>query len=78
MNQPDNNKKPTSTTNIMKYSAIGFQIMGVFALGVFLGLKTDEWLKTKKPYFTLLFSLVFAFGGLYLGLRDFLREMGGK
>lgn len=71
-------QKPPRSGNFMKYSAIGFQVMGVFALGVFLGLKTDEWLKTKKPFFTLLFSLIFAFAGLYLGLRDFLREMGRK
>lgn len=76
--EPTPKQRPRQPRNFMKYSAIGFQIMGVFALGVFLGLKTDEWLKTKKPYFTLLFSLVFAFAGLYLGLRDFLREMGKK
>jgi F0F1-type ATP synthase assembly protein I len=75
-NSEKNNPAPRG--NFMKYSAIGFQIMAVFALGVFLGLKTDEWLKTSKPYFTLLFSLLFAFAGLYLGLRDFLRQMGKK
>lgn len=76
--KPTPKQKPAPRGNFMKYSAIGFQIMGVFALGVFLGLKTDEWLKTPKPYFTLLFSLVFAFAGLYLGLRDFLRGMERK
>ncbi|MCW5908211.1 MAG: AtpZ/AtpI family protein [Chitinophagales bacterium] len=62
-----------ASNNAMRYSAIGFQIMGIFALGVFIGYKVDKWLKTDKPYFMLLFALVFAFAGLYLGLKDFLR-----
>lgn len=69
-----NKKTRGSLQNALRYSGIGFQIMATFALGVFLGLKTDTWLKTEKPWFTLLFSLVFAAAGLYLGLRDFFKK----
>ncbi len=58
----------------LKYSGVGFQIVGTAVLGFFLGLKADEWFHTEKPYFTALLAIIFTFAGLYLGLRQFFEK----
>lgn len=68
------NEKASKLNSALKYSGIGFQIFGVMGLGIFLGYKTDQWTHMTKPYFTMAFGLVFAFVGLYLGLRGFLKD----
>ncbi len=67
-------QKDKNTGNALRYSGIGFQIAGAFALGFFLGYKTDEWLQNTKPYFTLLFALVFLGAGFYLAFKDLMRR----
>ena len=57
----------------LKYSGVGFQIVGVAVAGFFLGYKIDGWIKNEKPYFTIVFSILFTFLGLYIGLKDFIK-----
>lgn len=58
----------------MKYSGVGFQIAGALALGVFIGYKLDQKIKTTGPYFTVGFALVFLVAGMYLGLKDLMNK----
>lgn len=54
------------TSNYAKYSGIAFQMLGTIGLGVYAGLKLDEWLANKFPLFTLVLSLGSVGASLYL------------
>ncbi|NNC95460.1 MAG: hypothetical protein HKN92_07845 [Chitinophagales bacterium] len=75
-NQSSNNlskKKPYNS--YLKYSAIGFQMIGIIIIGVLIGTKLDSYFELEKPLMTALFSLLFVIAAIYLSLRDFI---GGK
>jgi hypothetical protein len=67
-NEPKEVKKLTS--NYAKYSGIAFQMLGTIGLGVYAGLKLDEWLKFKFPLFTLVLSLGSVGASLYLMIKQ--------
>ena len=69
----ETDKEKTKPNNYLKYSGLGFQIAATVAVGFFIGYELDKWLKTDKPYFTAIVSLVFVFLGLYIGLKDFIK-----
>ena len=52
-------KKKKYLDNYAKYSSIGFQMLAIILLGVFGGLKLDQWLHLKAPVFTVIFSILF-------------------
>lgn len=54
-----------------KYLQIGLQMLVTIGLGVWLGIKTDSWLKWRFPVFTILFSLLFIFVSIYNVIRQF-------
>ncbi len=58
----------------MRYSGLGFQIAGALAVGAFIGYELDKWLKTSKPYFTMLCSVLFLFVGMYAAFKDLLKN----
>ncbi len=60
--------------NYLRYSGLGFQIAGTIAVGFFIGYQLDKWLHTSKPYFTAIISLLFVFLGLFIGLKDFMKQ----
>ena len=68
----DNGNK--NANSYMRYSGLGFQIAGALALGVFIGYELDKWLKTSKPYFTMLCSVLFLFVGMYAAFKDLLKN----
>lgn len=57
----------------LKYTSIGFQMLGTILLGVLLGLFLDNKLGTEK-IFTAIFSLVFVVISLYLVLKEFIQK----
>lgn len=66
------NKKPLN--NALKYSGIGFQIIGTCLLGFYIGYKCDEWLGNNKPYLTTLFAIIFLIVGFYLAFKDLMKK----
>lgn len=75
--EPDKKKKSllTNSSDYAKYSVMGFQMAAIIGLGVFAGIKLDNWLEFKKfPLFTILLSLVGVFGALYWVLKDFMKK----
>lgn len=56
-----------------RYSSMAFQMLAIILLGVFGGVKADQWLNTK-PIFTLIFSLISVFLAIYFVTRDLLRK----
>jgi F0F1-type ATP synthase assembly protein I len=72
MNEQSPIKKPTNV--YLRYSGLGIQIAITIGLGVFIGIELDKWLKTPKPYFTIVFSFLFLVIGFYLGFKDLLKK----
>lgn len=58
------------TTNFARYSGLAFQMLGTIGLGVYGGLKLDEWQQNKFPIWTLVLSLGSVAGSLYLLIKQ--------
>ena len=74
-NQNKPKKQQLTNANFAKYGAMGFQMAAIIGLGVFGGMKLDEFLGLKKiPAFMLLFSLAAVAGAIYYFIKDFLKK----
>jgi hypothetical protein len=51
-----------SNKQLMKYAGMGMQFLVSIGLGVFLGLKTDEWLHFSFPLLVWLLPLLMIIG----------------
>ena len=58
----------------VKYLSSGFEILGLAALGFFLGRQLDCYFGFQKPWMTLVLALLFSLGALVMVLRRFLAE----
>ncbi|QJW88908.1 AtpZ/AtpI family protein [Spirosoma taeanense] len=58
------------TTSFVQYSGIAFQMLGTIGLGVWAGLKLDEWQDNRRPIWTIVLSLVAIGASLYLFIRQ--------
>lgn len=56
------------------YSGMAFQIAAAIILGVFLGKWLDKVFSTKFPLFTTIFSILGVFAGVFITIRDLLKE----
>ena len=61
--------KENGQGNVMKYAAVGTQMLVLLGLGVWGGLKLDEKLHTN-PLFLVLFSVISLFVSLYYLYRQ--------
>lgn len=69
--QKDALKKATEkTTSIVQYSGIAFQMLGTISLGVYAGLKLDDWQNNQRPIWTIVLSLTAIGASLYLFIRQ--------
>ncbi|MFO8086941.1 MAG: AtpZ/AtpI family protein [Bacteroidales bacterium] len=66
------NKHNTNLHNYARYSSMAFQMMAVIIVGVWGGVKLDEWLRIGFPVFTILLSFVSVGGAVYIGIKDFI------
>jgi hypothetical protein len=57
------------TSAFARYSSIGFQMLGTIGLGVWGGLKLDEWQGNENPIWTIVLSLLAIGGSLYLFIK---------
>ncbi len=56
---------PKKTKNLMKYTGLGFQMAGVFVIGIFGGQKLDEYFQFEKPFMTIGLILFLFVGYMY-------------
>lgn len=66
-------KNKERLNNYAKYSAMVFQMLAVIGLGVFGGIKMDEWLNTSFPVFTVIFSFLAVILAIYYAVKDFIK-----
>ena len=56
-----------------RYSGLAVQMLAIILLGVFAGLKSDQWLHTK-PILTVIFSIASVALSIYFATKDLLRK----
>ncbi|MBN2175163.1 MAG: AtpZ/AtpI family protein [Bacteroidales bacterium] len=72
MNQKDRRKN--NLNNYAKYSGIAMQMLVIILLGIWGGVKLDEWLNLKFPVFTVLLSFLSVAAAIYSVIREFLKK----
>jgi len=50
------------------------QMIAIILVGVWGGVKLDEYLSLKFPVFTLVFTLLSVFLAIFFAIRDFLKK----
>ena len=68
------NQKKKHLNNYAKYSGIAFQMLAIILIGVFGGVKLDEWLELKFPVFTVILSLLSVSLAIYTVVKDLLKK----
>ncbi len=58
---------------IAKYSALGFQMVAIILLFVFIGLQLDDYFETSVKWFTLIGTILGFLLSLYYSLKDFFK-----
>lgn len=68
-----NKKQKNSLNNYAKYSGIAFQMLAIILIGVFGGMKLDDFLSFEFPVFTLVLTVVAVAFSIYFTIRDLLK-----
>ena len=61
--------------NLMKYTGLGFQMAGVFLIGILGGQWVDGYFKLETPYFTIGLILFLFTGYLYKLYIDLTKDL---
>ncbi|MCU0370886.1 MAG: AtpZ/AtpI family protein [Bacteroidales bacterium] len=70
-------KKKKSLDNYTRYSNIAFQMLVIILIGVFGGIKLDEWLNLTIPVFTIILSILAVILSIYTVTRDLMKPTRG-
>jgi F0F1-type ATP synthase assembly protein I len=69
----DKYKKPKKQfDDFIRYSSLAFEMMAIMGIGVFAGIKIDQWLELSFPAFTLGLMILSVGGAIYHAIRKFL------
>lgn len=71
--KPENKKRPP-LESYARYSSLAFQMFAIIGLGIFGGVKLDQWLETEFPLFTVLLSIVSVAAAIYTAIKDLIRK----
>lgn len=71
--KPAKEKRPP-LESYARYSNLAFQMFAIIGLGVFGGVKLDEWLKIGFPVFTVLMSIFSVFAAIYIAIKDLIKK----
>lgn len=66
--------KKESSNAYMKYSGMGIQLLVIIFVGTFIGQKLDAYFQVEEGYFTAALALFSTLGGLYLILKDLIKQ----
>lgn len=70
----DLKKTTEKTTSFVQFSGIAFQMLGTIGLGVWVGIKLDQWQHNARPVWTIVLSLTAIGASLYLFIRQLTRK----
>ena len=71
-------KKKKYLDNYARYSSIALQMIVIILIGVFGGIKLDEWLSMQFPVFTVIFSILSVIVAMYYVTKDLIKAGGKK
>jgi F0F1-type ATP synthase assembly protein I len=74
---PSIEKKKKSLDNYTRYSSIAFQMLIIIVIGVFGGVKLDQWIGLTVPVFTIVLSILAVILAIYTVTRDLLKSQKG-
>jgi F0F1-type ATP synthase assembly protein I len=74
---PSIEKKKKSLDNYTRYSSIAFQMLIIILIGVFGGVKLDQWTGLSVPVFTIVLSILAVILAIYTVTRDLLKSYKG-
>lgn len=69
-----NKQKEKNTTNFIKYSGMGFQMLATIGLFAFAGYKIDGYRDSHRPIFTALLGVL----GVIVSLYQVVRQLNSK
>jgi len=69
----DSKDNKNNMNSYAKYSSLAFQMVAIIMIGVFGGLKLDQFLNLKFPLFTLVLSLLSVILAIYYAIKDFIK-----
>lgn len=67
-------KNKNKFDSFIRYSSLAFEMMGIIALGTFLGFKIDQWMKNEFKGFTLALMILSVVGAIFYSLRNLLKK----
>lgn len=70
----DLKQKKNNLNSYAKYSGIAMQMLVIILLGVFGGVKIDEWLDLTIPIFTVILSLLSVVLAIYTVTKDLIKK----
>ena len=73
MSQPPRNKKKKLLNSYARYSSIAMQMLVIILLGIWGGVKLDEWIDFQFPLFTVLFSFISVGLAIYVVIKDLIK-----
>ncbi len=59
--------------NYARYTSIAFQMIVIILIGVFGGVKLDEWVEWSFPVFTVILSILSVILSIYYVTRDLIK-----
>lgn len=71
---PDEEERKNPYFNYAKYSGLAIQMFSLIGIGIYGGIKLDEWLHLKFPAFTLALTIFSLTSAIYLAVKDFIKK----
>lgn len=71
--KPDKEKRPP-LESYARYSNLAFQMFAIIGIGIFGGVKLDQWLKIGFPVFTVLLSILSVAAAIYIAIKDLIKK----
>jgi hypothetical protein len=72
MNPIKDQKPKKQFDDFIRYSSLAFEMMIIMGIGVWLGVKLDQWLNMSFPAFTLSLMILSVIGAIYHAIRKFI------
>lgn len=67
-------KKKSSFDNFIRFSSLGFEMMGIIAIFTFAGYKIDQWMENEFKGFTLGLMILSVIVALIHGTKNLLKK----
>ncbi len=71
--KPSKPKRPP-LESYARYTGLAFEMFAIIGLGIFGGVKLDQWLGLKFPVFTVLLSIISVAAAIYTAVKDLLKK----